>query len=335
MPETGSDDGALLISWIRGPGSEVEPDEPICIVRVGDLTAEIVSPAAGVLGGIYAEPGQQVPPGASLAEIHPALESADRRVDPNSSGQPDTRQEMDEEAPEAEAVLDPLASLASEIEALDLDVPEIRLPREPAPPTEPEALAAELELPTLEPEPPEPEAKPHASEADPELPEPEPNTAEPEPEPPEPDPNAAEEAEPELPEPEPVAAEAELALLESEPVAAELELPDLEPELPEPEPEPVATELETPTPEPEPPEPELPEPEPVAAEQAEPEPAFAAAPPEPEPLPAPAPIELAAFRSPAVRRLAEQHELDLERIHGSGRDGRVTRSDVLAAIAGD
>lgn len=262
MPETGSDDGALLISWIRGPGSEVEPDEPICIVRVGDLTAEIVSPAAGVLGGIYAEPGQQVPPGASLAEIHPALESADRRVDPNSSGQPDTRQEMDEEAPEAEAVLDPLASLASEIEALDLDVPEIRLPREPAPPTEPEALAAELEL------------------------------------------------------------------------------PDLEPELPEPEPEPVATELETPTPEPEPPEPEppepeLPEPEPVAAEQAEPEPAFAAAPPEPEPLPAPAPIELAAFRSPAVRRLAEQHELDLERIHGSGRDGRVTRSDVLAAIAGD
>lgn len=313
MPETGSDDGALLISWIRGPGSEVEPDEPICIVRVGDLTAEIVSPAAGVLGAIYAEPGQQVPPGASLAEIHPALESADRRVDPNSSGQPDTRQEMDEEAPEAEAVLDPLASLASEIEALDLDVPEIRLPREPAPPTEPEALAAELEVPTLEPEPPEPEAKPHASEAEPEFLESEPNTAEPEPEPPEPDPNAAEEAEPEPPEPEPVAAEAELALLESEPVAAELELPDLEPE-------------------PEPPEPELPEPEPVAAEQAEPEPAVAAP---PEPLPAPAPIELAAFRSPAVRRLAEQHELDLERIHGSGRDGRVTRSDVLAAIAGD
>lgn len=38
--------------------------------------------------------------------------------------------------------------------------------------------------------------------------------------------------------------------------------------------------------------------------------------------------------SPAVRRLAEEHDLDLTRIAGSGHNGRVTRDDVLAVIAG-
>ena len=37
--------------------------------------------------------------------------------------------------------------------------------------------------------------------------------------------------------------------------------------------------------------------------------------------------------SPAVRRLAEEHDLDLTRIAGSGHNGRVTRDDVLAVIA--
>jgi 2-oxoisovalerate dehydrogenase E2 component (dihydrolipoyl transacylase) len=37
--------------------------------------------------------------------------------------------------------------------------------------------------------------------------------------------------------------------------------------------------------------------------------------------------------SPAVRRLAAEHDLDLTRIAGSGHNGRVTRDDVLAVIA--
>ncbi|MBL8774436.1 MAG: 2-oxo acid dehydrogenase subunit E2 [Acidimicrobiales bacterium] len=41
----------------------------------------------------------------------------------------------------------------------------------------------------------------------------------------------------------------------------------------------------------------------------------------------------AAFRSPVVRRLAAEHDLDLTGLTGSGAGGRVTRDDVLAAIA--
>src|SRR5437763_14473871 len=38
--------------------------------------------------------------------------------------------------------------------------------------------------------------------------------------------------------------------------------------------------------------------------------------------------------SPAVRMLAEQNQLDLESVHGSGLGGRVTKKDVEAAAAG-
>lgn len=38
--------------------------------------------------------------------------------------------------------------------------------------------------------------------------------------------------------------------------------------------------------------------------------------------------------SPAVRRLADEHRLDLERIEGSGLGGRITRKDVLAYLEG-
>lgn len=41
----------------------------------------------------------------------------------------------------------------------------------------------------------------------------------------------------------------------------------------------------------------------------------------------------AGFRSPAVRRLVAEHDVDLDTIVGSGAGGRVTRDDVLAAIA--
>jgi len=37
--------------------------------------------------------------------------------------------------------------------------------------------------------------------------------------------------------------------------------------------------------------------------------------------------------SPAVRQLVQQHNLDINELAGSGRDGRVTRQDVLALIA--
>lgn len=39
--------------------------------------------------------------------------------------------------------------------------------------------------------------------------------------------------------------------------------------------------------------------------------------------------------SPAVRRLAREHRLDLTKIEGSGREGRVTKQDVLAHLEGE
>lgn len=82
----------------------------------------------------------------------------------------------------------------------------------------------------------------------------------------------------------------------------------------------------------------------------EPEPAPVPAPATEDPAPAPEPAAPGPPRadvaeapasdngprprwSPAVRRLAEEHDLDLTRIAGSGHNGRVTRDDVLAVIA--
>lgn len=36
--------------------------------------------------------------------------------------------------------------------------------------------------------------------------------------------------------------------------------------------------------------------------------------------------------TPAVRRLAREHQVDLSKVHGSGRDGRIMKDDVLAVI---
>jgi 2-oxoisovalerate dehydrogenase E2 component (dihydrolipoyl transacylase) len=72
------------------------------------------------------------------------------------------------------------------------------------------------------------------------------------------------------------------------------------------------------------------------------EPAAPPAPPEPKPAAgtaAPAAsvekLESGEHRfSPAVRMLAEENQLDLDAIHGTGLGGRVTKKDVEAAVAG-
>jgi pyruvate/2-oxoglutarate dehydrogenase complex dihydrolipoamide acyltransferase (E2) component len=67
-------------------------------------------------------------------------------------------------------------------------------------------------------------------------------------------------------------------------------------------------------------------------------PAETAAEPEPAPasaVSAAAPVASAqglGFISPVVARIAAEHKLDLTRIQGSGRDGRITKKDALAAV---
>jgi len=59
--------------------------------------------------------------------------------------------------------------------------------------------------------------------------------------------------------------------------------------------------------------------------------AEAAAPPEPASAPADAPDGGPKTLSPAVRRAVLEHHLDPSKIQGTGRDGRLTKDDVLAA----
>lgn len=71
-----------------------------------------------------------------------------------------------------------------------------------------------------------------------------------------------------------------------------------------------------------------------AAATATPAPAAEAAPaPAGPPPPAAAPAALDKPLSPAVRRLVEENNLDPARIAASGKDGRLVKADVLAAIA--
>ena len=88
-----------------------------------------------------------------------------------------------------------------------------------------------------------------------------------------------------------------------------------------------------------------PEPTPVATPPAASAPPPAAAPPiaaaAPPPAPAPAPIpapvaedgDQGGRAAPAVRRLAEEHHIDLATVTGTGPGGRVTREDVLIVAA--
>jgi 2-oxoglutarate dehydrogenase E2 component (dihydrolipoamide succinyltransferase) len=73
----------------------------------------------------------------------------------------------------------------------------------------------------------------------------------------------------------------------------------------------------------------------IAAPAAEPAPAAAASAPQPAhaPVPEPAAVGDGGRAAPAVRMLASEHNVDLNAVEGTGPGGRVTREDVLAAVA--
>ncbi len=74
-----------------------------------------------------------------------------------------------------------------------------------------------------------------------------------------------------------------------------------------------------------------------AAPVSAPTPAEKTAPPAPAPAAAPTPpaagSSAAALLSPAVRKLVEENRLDPEKIQASGKDGRLTKGDVLAYLS--
>jgi 2-oxoglutarate dehydrogenase E2 component (dihydrolipoamide succinyltransferase) len=105
-----------------------------------------------------------------------------------------------------------------------------------------------------------------------------------------------------------------------------------QPERQEEEPQAPAAEEPRPPPQPEPP-PPPPQPQPQPTPQPEPAPV-----PEPErPPQAPAAVATEAgprthILSPLVRRLADEHAIDLNRVSGTGTGGRITKKDVLGFI---
>ena len=72
----------------------------------------------------------------------------------------------------------------------------------------------------------------------------------------------------------------------------------------------------------------------TSAPAAKPAPAPAKSAPAPEPAPAPAPVSADMPLSPAVRRLVDENHLDASGITGTGKDGRLTKGDVLAVLEG-
>src|SRR6478735_5053677 len=102
----------------------------------------------------------------------------------------------------------------------------------------------------------------------------------------------------------------------------------------EPEPEPQAKEEPEPEPEPEPQEESAPEPEPEAKEAPKQEAPKQEAPKQEAPAPtASAPSEggrdQSAYVTPLVRKMADQHGIDLGSVQGTGVGGRIRKQDVL------
>jgi pyruvate/2-oxoglutarate dehydrogenase complex dihydrolipoamide acyltransferase (E2) component len=69
MPETGSPEMARLSAWLKRPGETVQVEEAICLVAWAGSSAEVASPAAGVLRMVAVAAGDQLTIGGALAVI--------------------------------------------------------------------------------------------------------------------------------------------------------------------------------------------------------------------------------------------------------------------------
>lgn len=125
---------------------------------------------------------------------------------------------------------------------------------------------------------------------------------------------------------------------EPEPAPAEPAAAPATPAEPAPAPAPVAEPAAAPVAEPAPAAPAPVAPAPAAAPAAPaPAPVTPAAPPAPAPAPAAAPAVPAAgggYVTPIVRKLAQEHGVDLAAVVGTGVGGRIRKEDILAAAQG-
>jgi 2-oxoglutarate dehydrogenase E2 component (dihydrolipoamide succinyltransferase) len=69
MPPTGSELEVTVRAWLKHPGDRVNESDALCLVGWGDATAEIASPASGVLRMVTVAAGDRVTIGATLAVV--------------------------------------------------------------------------------------------------------------------------------------------------------------------------------------------------------------------------------------------------------------------------
>jgi len=119
-----SQETGLLVAWHKSEGSQVEKGEPIFSVETDKVTMDVESPADGILAGITAQAGDEVPvttviayllkPGESLPEVSVKKESipasAEQIVKEESAGRPTSEQPQAEKDRSAESEPTPTAT---------------------------------------------------------------------------------------------------------------------------------------------------------------------------------------------------------------------------------
>ena len=323
--------------WLKQEGDTVELDEPLLEVSTDKVDTEIPSPAAGVLKKIVAQEDDTVEVGGELAVIGDAGEDGGGGEEPKSEEQaeePKSEEQAEEPAEEEKPAEEPAAQPEPAAEEQE----------EPEPEEKPAASSGGGDAtPVLMPElgesvtegtvtrwlknvgdsveVDEPLVEVSTDKVDTEIPSPVAGTL------------VSITAE----EDDTVAVGGELAKIGDAGAApAEKPEPKREPkeepkEEAKEEPEPEPKEESKPEPEPEPKEEAKPEPKPEPKEESKPE-------PKPEPKPESKPQAAsepsgdgAPYVTPLVRKLANENDIDLAAVTGSGVGGRIRKQDVLAA----
>ncbi|PKV99364.1 2-oxoglutarate dehydrogenase, E2 component, dihydrolipoamide succinyltransferase [Nocardia fluminea] len=290
--------------WLKQEGDTVEVDEPLLEVSTDKVDTEIPSPTAGVLSKIVAQEDDIVEVGGELGVISDAGEAPATAPEPaaapaEAEPAPEPEPEPAAQAPAAEASAPAAAPAASAASGTPVKMPELGESVTEGTVTRwLKAVGDSVEVD-------EPLLEVSTDKVDTEIPSPVAGTL----------------LEITAQEDDVIDVGGQLGVIGSgQPAAAE----------PAPEPKPA-------------PEP-APAPEPKAAPA--PEPAAAAPAPKPEPAPAPKPAPAPASKpatapassngstpyvTPLVRKLADENNVDLSSITGSGVGGRIRKQDVLAA----
>jgi pyruvate dehydrogenase E2 component (dihydrolipoamide acetyltransferase) len=299
MPALGeSVSEGTITRWLKQEGDTVEVDEPLLEVSTDKVDTEIPSPAAGVLQRILVHEDETVEIGGELATIGDAAETSatPAAAQPEPTAQP----AEPESAPTAAAPSEPTPSeptpSAGTAQGTDVEMPALGESVTEGTVTrwlKQVGDAVEVDEPLLE---------VSTDKVDTEIPSPVAGTL----------------LEIAVSEDETVEVGGKLAVVGEKGAVA-----------PQPPAAPAPVQQPTPAPEPARPEPQAQRPEPTP--QPEPVPAEPAVTNGQQPAAAPAPAGT-PYVTPLVRKLANEHGIDLSTIEGSGVGGRIRKQDVQAAV---